>query len=46
MRYECNECLEIFDEGDIITEGEESVKLCPECMSDDITKLDDSEYGN
>jgi Zn finger protein HypA/HybF involved in hydrogenase expression len=46
MRYECNKCYEIIDEGDLITDENEGAKLCPKCRSSNITRLDDSEYGN
>jgi len=43
MRYECKECLEIIDEGEVVKEGSED--LCPECGGA-LVQLDDSEYGN
>ncbi len=46
MRYECNKCYEIIDEGDLITDKDDNAKLCPYCRNSSLTKLDDSEYGN
>jgi len=44
MRFRCDDCFAEFEEGDAIDSEEE--KMCPECGSEDITELDDSEYGN
>ena len=46
MRYDCNACKAIIDEGDL-DENSLGDPICPECKSTDITEREgDSEYGN
>jgi DNA-directed RNA polymerase subunit RPC12/RpoP len=46
MRYECNECKKIIDEGDL-DENSLGDPECPHCGSNDVTEREgDSEYGN
>lgn len=45
MRYECDECGEVVDEGDI-DHNDSGHEVCPECGNEFLTMLDDSEYGN
>jgi DNA-directed RNA polymerase subunit RPC12/RpoP len=42
--YECYECGERFEtpaDGELIGDGSEYTKVCPECGSDDIVEVDD-----
>jgi len=45
MRYKCNRCEKISDEGDLI-EDDIKRKVCPDCACPNMTEIDDSEYGN
>lgn len=46
MRYECQNCGEIIDSGDIV-KNDDNVPHCPECKSTNVeVREGDSEYGN